>query len=200
MSNTPLSRDELSPAEQFFYDNAGLSYIPGKETPEEGRLRNALEYATAEEWARDYDADYQWSDDWGIDHVAEFPDAYDSEPETCEACLMYIDGELVASLSCIDDADDNYRRIIEAELALEAIAQRKPVIPADDFKVGTRITQTDNGGGNVTVTILRDAEPTEDLFGRKMRKFWARREDTQQEGYISFGPSGFAYAAEGAQQ
>jgi hypothetical protein len=67
-------------------------------------------------------------------------------------------------------------------------------IAADDFKIGTQILVTSTGT-DVLVTILRDAEPCKDQFGRDMRKFWARREDTKQEGFMIFGPNGTARAA-----
>lgn len=40
----------------------------------------------------------------------------------------------------------------------------------------------------ITVTILGEAEPWKDLFGRDMIKFWASRSDTKAEGWYSFGP------------
>lgn len=40
----------------------------------------------------------------------------------------------------------------------------------------------------VNVEILRDAEPTKDRFNRDMVRFWARRTDTDAEGWITFGP------------
>jgi hypothetical protein len=63
----------------------------------------------------------KWEDDWEVgSHVAEF-DCYDTEPATCEVCLVYSpDGELLASLGCIDDATSEYRQTIERELVDEA--------------------------------------------------------------------------------
>ncbi len=43
---------------------------------------------------------------------------------------------------------------------------------------------------NVRVTILREREPYRDIFGRTMFRYWARREDTGQEGWMSYGPGG----------
>lgn len=102
---------------KFFYDNAGYSYGPG-ETAEQGRARCAEELARAERWAWENDAIFCWdndSDDCGDG---------DETPETREYCLMYLDGECVASLYGIADADDAYRRVIRAELALQVMAER----------------------------------------------------------------------------
>lgn len=109
----------MNDAERFFYEHAGWGYSPGEETPEQGRERGAKALAEAEAWAKREGVEFRWDDDFGIDHVAEF-DCYDTEPETCEVCVAYIDGCVVASLGCIDDADDNYRRVVMAELADEA--------------------------------------------------------------------------------
>ncbi len=41
--------------------------------------------------------------------------------DRCESCVLYSeDGEVLASLCGIWDADDEYRRIVEAELAVES--------------------------------------------------------------------------------
>lgn len=37
---------------------------------------------------------------------------------------MYLDGECVASLGGICDADDAYRRVIKAELSLQVMSER----------------------------------------------------------------------------
>ena len=116
-----MTRAQLTDAEQFFYDNAGYSYGPD-ETPEQGRKRCARELADAEQWAQLVGAEFRWSDDWEItSHVGEFPDAYDHEPDTCEVCDLHVNGQWRQSLGCIDDATDDYRRVIEAELASEAM-------------------------------------------------------------------------------
>lgn len=64
-----------------------------------------------------------WEDDWSVDHVAEF-DCYEDEgPSTCEGCTIYSEnGDVLASLWCIDDADDEYRQEIERQLIEEAVA------------------------------------------------------------------------------
>jgi hypothetical protein len=108
----------------FFYKYAGWSYLPGKESPRAGRLRGAKQLAKAETWAREQNMTYEWEDDWDVgNHQAFYGDAYaDNEPTTCEMVRMISpDGETLASLGCIDDADSNYRRVVAAELALEVM-------------------------------------------------------------------------------
>lgn len=67
---------------------------------------------------------FRWSDDWEVgNHGAEYGEAYaQGEPDTCEnADLFGPDGTtLLASLGCIDDADEGYRAEIENDLAREA--------------------------------------------------------------------------------
>ena len=41
---------------------------------------------------------------------------------------------------------------------------------------------------NVRNTILRDRAPYRDRFGREMFRYWARREDTGAEGWMTYGP------------
>lgn len=110
--------------EQFFYDHAGWSYDPAKETAEEGRRQCAKELAEAEAWGRKAGLEFDWQDDWEIGNHGEFygpGSAYeDAEPERCEQVSARLNGEVVASLGCVDDASDEYRRVVEAELAAEA--------------------------------------------------------------------------------
>lgn len=118
-TTTPLTADE-----QFFYDNADYSYAQD-ETPEMGRVRCAKALANAERWARANEAHYEWSNDWSVgDHTKEFDCYEDGGPETCEEATLYIKGEMVASLGCVDDASREYRRVVEAELAEEAMIKR----------------------------------------------------------------------------
>jgi hypothetical protein len=41
---------------------------------------------------------------------------------------------------------------------------------------------------DVHVTVLREAEMHQDIFGRPLLRVWSRREDTGAEGYMSYGP------------
>lgn len=109
-------------AVSFFLANAGWGYNPETETPEQGKLRGAIKLAEAEQWAKSQGHTFVWEEDWLVgSHVDEF-DAYDSEPEICESATMLdSDDNVLASLGCVDDATDDYRRVVEAELALEAM-------------------------------------------------------------------------------
>lgn len=66
-------------------------------------------------------------------------------------------------------------------------------ITAEQLAPGDTII--DHIGDRPTVTILRWAEWDQDRFGRWMMRFWSRRDDTQAEGYMTFGPGGFARIA-----
>lgn len=99
---------------RFFFDNAGFSYDPNVETAEEGKLRTASDLAMAEAWGKANGLTFVWE----FDH----DDSSDGDetPEVREACIAYVDGDVVASLGGIGDATDDYRRVVEAELAVEA--------------------------------------------------------------------------------
>lgn len=108
--------------EQFFYDNAGYSYNPMKETPEQGRERCAAHLASAEQMAHEQDCTYQW-----------YIDDLDSRQFSSKRpyyklwyCLMRdADRKVIGSLSGVDFGRDKepwgdpYRRVVEAELASE---------------------------------------------------------------------------------
>jgi hypothetical protein len=110
--------------EQFFYEHAGYSYDPKKETPEQGRRKCARALARAEAKAYDKGITYKWdvddtdSSEWSDERPA-WQQWY---------CIAYNrKGAAIASLSGIDFGrngepwGDPYRRVVEAELALEAI-------------------------------------------------------------------------------
>lgn len=109
----------LSPAAAFFFEHAGYSYNTKTETPEEGRTRCAESLAAAEEAYTDAHA---WADvtcDWEDDNNPE-----DSESETVECARMSDgNGDTLACLCGIEDADANYRRVVRAELASECLDQ-----------------------------------------------------------------------------
>lgn len=120
----------LNAVEQFFYDNAGYSYDPTTETPEQGRERGAVLIASAECWARET----AYSFNWGIDPDGDSSDWIDDdedggknrEPWRVWECFMYDEkGNIAQSLHGIDFGrygkpwGDVYKRVVEAELALE---------------------------------------------------------------------------------
>lgn len=109
----------------FFLKHAGYSYDPRTETRQAGRSRCARQLAKAERDASALGYTFEWSDDWGVgNHFREYGECYkDGEPSTCETCVCFGEnGEVLASLGCIDDATREYRRVIEAELAFEALS------------------------------------------------------------------------------
>lgn len=109
--------------EQFFYDHAGYSYDPKRETPEQGRRKCARLLARAERKGSEAGLSFEWQhDDITSD---EFKSS--GSPWRLWACVCRsVDGEILSSLGGIDfgrDGEpwgDTYRRVIEAELALEA--------------------------------------------------------------------------------
>lgn len=106
----------MTTAERFFWKHAGYSVTQG-ETKAQGKRRCAIALAEAEAYAQDAAWEFDWSDSWDCDHEKE----YGYTPETCESCLLTdADGHILASLSCIDDVSNEQRRVIEAELAMEA--------------------------------------------------------------------------------
>ncbi len=107
----------------FFLKHAGYSYDPKTETKQAGRSRCARQLAKAERDARALGFTFQW-DDLPMNHFAEYGEAYaNGEPELCESCLCFnADNQLVASLGRIDGATREHRRVVEAELAMEALA------------------------------------------------------------------------------
>jgi hypothetical protein len=122
MPNKPISPKQA--AYLFFLKHAGYSYDPKTETPKAGRSRCARQLAKAERDARALGFTFQWSDDLPMNHFAEYGEAYaNGEPESCESCLCFnADNQLVASLGCIDGATREHRRVVEAGLAMEALA------------------------------------------------------------------------------
>jgi hypothetical protein len=68
---------------------------------------------------------------------------------------------------------------------------RTRIVDASTLKPGDRIHVPYEA--NVDVTILREAEPCRDRFGRELQRFWSRREDTGAEGFMSYGPGGIVH-------
>ena len=104
----------------FFRDNAG--YCVGHKA--EGALALAKAEQEAKErglrflWEADNDADMSFVDTWS----EKDREAFWKEDHFAEWCRVEdASGEMLATLGGIIDADSNYRRVIEAELALEAL-------------------------------------------------------------------------------
>lgn len=120
----------MNAVEQFFYDQAGYSYDPAKETEEEGKCRGAILLASAERWANETGYSFEWMIDEGASSADWIDDREDGgkycDPWRVWACVMCDEGgEAVQSLWSIDFGRDGepwgnpYRRVVEAELALE---------------------------------------------------------------------------------
>jgi hypothetical protein len=113
---------------RFMRDHAGYSYRPAIETPDQGKVRCALALARAEfeasrrgafvQWCTDSYPDTSWMDDQAR---AEFEAG---ETVLMEATIYSERGEPVGSIGGVHLRTpwmaDPYRRVIEAELALEA--------------------------------------------------------------------------------
>ncbi len=106
----------------FFYHNAGYSYDPSKESPINGRIRCAQALTDAELWACQEGYSYEWRLD------GSYSDEFSDEPDPWglwECIMRNSEGEPTQHLCGIDfgrDGDpwnDPYRRVVQAELALE---------------------------------------------------------------------------------
>lgn len=112
---------------KFFYDHAGSSYNPKTETEEQGRIRGAQALAKAEAFAAEQGFIFSWSQDEdgciGCDCGSEDCACASGEPHDCRVCVMYdASGEdVLASLGSICEPSKEYCRVVEAELALEAM-------------------------------------------------------------------------------
>lgn len=113
-------------AVKFFYENAGYSYGKG-ETQEQGRRRAARSLATAEQYASAHGWTVDWEHEEGPweDFYGEGQTADDVE-QVVVAILKDANGEVLGSLGGITEGFDSaanrkYRRVVEAELALEAM-------------------------------------------------------------------------------
>jgi len=101
---------KLQKAYEFFCEHSG--YVKGRR--EEGALDLARAEAIAEaldwkvEWEQD-EEEYQSGGEW------------DQPKEVLSAILYDADGEVIGSLGGIGDPDRSYGRVVEAELALEAL-------------------------------------------------------------------------------
>src|SRR5207245_777505 len=105
---------------RFFHDNSG--YVLGR------RAIGALALARAERVAKDLlepSVSFVWEEDEPTEVSTGKGNEYTTEPAVY--CLLQMNGRTLASLGGITESADyrtarDYRRIIEAELALEAFA------------------------------------------------------------------------------
>jgi hypothetical protein len=115
----------LTPAEQFFYDNAGYSHR-ADEDPKVGHLRTARALAVAEAGA----AERGWWVGWETDRETDSSDFSDEVPAWIlwRAYLLDDQNHSLGSLGGVDFGRDGspvsgsaYARVVEAELAAEHI-------------------------------------------------------------------------------
>jgi len=108
-----------------------------------------LKLAEAEQWAADTDGvRFSWFDDdspdlgdheyWCANAAARAKTSGEHRPAACEheilCCQLWYQDRVVASLSGIIDPDDGYERIVQAELAAEAMAELTPEPPAEPIR------------------------------------------------------------------
>jgi hypothetical protein len=113
---------EFTEAEQFFYDNAGYSYNPARETYEQGRIRGAMKLARAEnKFLRGpYFVTYEPDDvPWDGDQPYDGPLWSVTLFSVSESDTPLVIGSM-CSVAC--DEGDPYLRVIAAELALEHLS------------------------------------------------------------------------------
>lgn len=115
---------------RFFSENAG--YAVGR------RAIGALALARAEQWAEENDVRFDWEYDEAYE---EYADAQGDHAGWCSKerqgiphthrvlwCGARKGNDILASLAGIIDPDWKYSRVVEAELAFEAMqAQEKPI-------------------------------------------------------------------------
>ncbi len=98
----------MTPAEQFFFDNAGYNYDPKAETPAQGRTRCAQRLAAAEEEADRRGWWVEWADDGGEDGAPRW-----------RALLRDSGSAVLGSLGGNDVCDGPCARVVAAELAAD---------------------------------------------------------------------------------
>lgn len=114
-------------ARAFFFEWSGYSYDPKRETPALGRKRCAVAMTEAERKATELGIRFAWEHDDQTDES--FRDTDD--PYWLWVCVAYLNDEVVASCGGIDlgrdgsPHSDTYGRVMEAELALEALQNRE---------------------------------------------------------------------------
>jgi len=115
----------------FFRRNAGYSYNPKTQTKAAGHAACARRLAKAERDARALGYTFSWAHDEdgciGCDCGSKECACSTGEPHETLICEMWNNGDdsheprAVQSLGCICKPSHEYRRVIEAELALEEL-------------------------------------------------------------------------------
>lgn len=116
----------MKPNEQFFFDNAGYSYDPETQTPEQGQIACARSLAVAELDAKAAGIYFTWGQDPEIDSSS-FSDELPVRPLWC-CDARNAKFQVVVSLCGIDLGEQTpfsrppYCRVVEAELAAEVLS------------------------------------------------------------------------------
>lgn len=122
-----MTTETLNKQEQFFYDNGSYSYS-GTQTPEQGHIESAKALANAESLAAERGLIFEWMQDdepcIGCECGSDDCPCFTGEPHMVEVCELWNENhdDCIASLCGICEATSEYRRVIEAELALEALS------------------------------------------------------------------------------
>jgi hypothetical protein len=117
-TNPPKTLDPKTIA--FFYKNGTCSWNPKKETQEQGRQRGARKLAYAEQYAKDHDWRFVWEED---PEEYQLGDAETTPPNEVLTCVLKdARNRSLTSLGGIGDPSRDYGRVVEAELASEALA------------------------------------------------------------------------------
>jgi len=163
----------LTPDEAFFYEHAGSSHDPKKETEQQGRERGARNLAAAEAAARRNGFSFEWSVDEDLDS-SEFSDA--RPPWKLWVCVARNgQGRIIDSLSGIDFGRDGdpwgqpYKRVVEAQVAMGAQQTMDQIRFEEDGGTWTRTDVPQNTGGKFAVFFEgRQSEAVSDV-GAAMR-------------------------------
>lgn len=110
---------------RFFLEHAGYCTPPGRAACALGLARAEARAESAGftfEWEWDDDADLSWMDDRDLYYRDDEGKRHPREHEILGCIARGPDGEVLASLWGIVDADTGYRRVVEAELASEALS------------------------------------------------------------------------------
>lgn len=120
----------LCASEKFFFEWAGWGYNPATETPQKGREDGAYKLAAAEGHA----SQQGWSFEWSVDPDVDSSSFSKKRPRwALWQCLCRNEnGEPLSSLGGVDFGPDKepwgdpYRRVVQAELALEGMSREMP--------------------------------------------------------------------------
>lgn len=119
-------RKAMTPEQAFFHTHAAYSWNPTAQTRAEGKREGAVRLARAEElYLRAHqvaDVRCEWQDD---------PDGATSAGNASgpfEMCTLRHGERVLASLGSIDQPDEDYRRVVRAELALECADELRKII------------------------------------------------------------------------